>query len=232
VVYALFVWWQRTTSSPLMDLGILTRRPVAAGALVILIATALMIAVFLLGSFYFQRLQGYSAIATGLLFLPVALATMGGAHVAGSVIARTGARLLGLLALGIAALGLAIPAIWGGPVATVVGMSAAALGIGAAFVVASATALGQIDPHEAGLASGIVSTFHEFGAAIGAAVISSIAAASFAGTADTGDAGFAQGFAFAAITAAVAGLLAFLAIPRRPTTPSQRTAGQVDADTP
>ncbi|MCD2440885.1 MFS transporter [Agromyces sp. SYSU K20354] len=214
VIYALFAWWQRTTRSPLMDLAILTRRTVAAGTFVILIATALMIAVFLLGSFTFQRLHGFGAIVTGLLFLPVAIATMAGAHVAGMIIARVGARPLALLGLGMAAVGLAIPAIWQNPVATVAGMSVAAIGIGAAFVVASATALGRIDPREAGLASGIVSTFHEFGAAIGAAVISSIAAASFAGTTD---AGFAQGFAFAAITAAVAAVVASLLIPgRRP----------------
>jgi ribosomal protein S18 acetylase RimI-like enzyme len=47
------------------------------------------------------------------------------------------------------------------------------------FVVASATALGQVGPHEAGLASGIVSTFHEFGVSRGfatAAVVAAVAA--------------------------------------------------------
>ena len=46
-------------------------------------------------------------------------------------------------------------------------LSIAAAGTGALFVVASATALGQVALHEAG----IVSTFHEFGASIGAAVV-------------------------------------------------------------
>jgi hypothetical protein len=55
----------------------------------------------------------------------------------------------------------------GGSVAMVAGISLAAAGTGAVFVVASATALGQVSPPEAGLASGIVSTFREFGAALG-----------------------------------------------------------------
>jgi hypothetical protein len=92
----------------------------------------------------------------------------------------------------------------------VVGMCVGAVGIGATFVVASATALGQVAPHEAGLASGLVSTFHEFGAALGAAVVSSIAAASLVGTSDRG---FENAFVFAAITAAVAGVVSALVIP-------------------
>ncbi len=74
VLYAVFAWVQRTVRSPLMDLRILTRRPVAAGTFLILVATALMIAVFFLGSFYLQHFKGYGALRTGLLFLPVAVA--------------------------------------------------------------------------------------------------------------------------------------------------------------
>lgn len=110
----------------------------------------------------------------------------------------------------IAALGTAMPALWDGSALVVTGISVAAAGIGAAFVAASTTALAQIDHREAGLASGILSTFHEFGAALGVAVVSSIAAASIAGTSSTG---FTHGFTFAAITAAVAAVLALLVVP-------------------
>src|SRR3990170_2305832 len=68
----------------------------------------------------------------------------------------------------------------------------------------SATALGHIAAHEAGITSGIVSTFHEFGASLGAAVISSVAAASLAGTTTRG---FQAGFTLACVAAVVAGLL-------------------------
>jgi EmrB/QacA subfamily drug resistance transporter len=210
VMYATFARWQRTTKAPLMDLQILARRPVAAGTFLILVATALMIAVFFLGSFYLQHRHGYGALRTGLLFLPVAVATMLGANTAGRVIGRLGARPLALAGLGTAAVGMAVPSLWAGPGAMVGGISVAAAGIGATFVVASTTALAQVGQHEAGLASGIVSTFHEFGAALGAAVISSIAGASILGTGGTG---FTRGFAAAAVTAAVAGALAAIVVP-------------------
>ena len=66
------------------------------------------------------------------------------------------------------------------PTALIIGMSAAAIGIGAALVTATITALAQARPEEAGIRSGLVSTFHEFGSALGVAVPSSLAASSVA----------------------------------------------------
>ncbi|OZM70787.1 MFS transporter [Amycolatopsis antarctica] len=212
VGYAVFVWWQRTARSPLMDVALLARRPVATGTFLILTATALMIAVFFLGTFYFQNANGYGALHTGLLFLPVALATMLGANLTGRALARVGARGLAVTGLIAAAIGMAVPALWMHPATVVVGVAIAAAGTGAIFVVASATALGQVAPHETGIASGIVSTFHEFGASLGAAVVSSIAAASLVG--DTLG-GFTDAFTVAAIAAAVAAAVAAVLTPGR-----------------
>jgi EmrB/QacA subfamily drug resistance transporter len=89
-LYLVFVVRVRHAAQPLMDLRLLGRRPVVVGTLLVLVATALMITVFFLGSFYFQNYRGYNALQTGLLFLPVALATMAGATVAGRVLARLG----------------------------------------------------------------------------------------------------------------------------------------------
>ncbi len=210
VLYAGFAVLQSRLREPLMDLRILTRRPVAAGTYLILVATALMIAVFFLGSFYLQHKQGYGALRTGLLFLPVAVATIVGAQLAGRMIGTVGPRRLTLVALAVAAAGTAVPAIWDGSVQLVLGVSVASAGIGATFVAASTTALANVAHHEAGLASGIVSTFHEFGAAIGAAAVSSIAAASIAGASDVG---FTRGFTFIAVTAAVSAVLGLLVVP-------------------
>ena len=213
-LYAAFVVRQRLGSSPLMNVRLLTRRPVATGTLLIAVATALMIMMFFLGTFALQEHHGYGALTTGLLFLPVALSTMLGANVAGRIIGRAGARMLAVTGLVVAAAGLAIPALWTGVAAMVAGMAVASAGTGSLFVVASATALGQVAPHEAGLASGIVSTFHEFGASLGAAISSSIAAVSIAGA---GAEGFTRGFATGAVVAIVTAFAA-LAI-----TPSSRS---------
>lgn len=210
VLYGIFAWVQRTVRSPLMDLRILTRRPIAAGTFLLLIATALMIAIFFLGSFYLQHFQQYGALRTGLLFLPVAIAAIVGAQVAARLVGHVGARAVALIGFVIAAAGMAVPAMWEGAAPIVIGMTVGTVGLGAAFVAASTTTFAQIDYREAGLASGLLSTFHEFGASLGVAVASSIAAASLAGTVSSG---FTHGFTFAAITAAVAAVVALIVVP-------------------
>ncbi|MEU8798256.1 MFS transporter [Spirillospora sp. NPDC048819] len=210
--YLAFVARQKTARSPMMDVALLVRRPVATGTFLILMATALMIAVFFLGTFYFQHGEDFGALQTGLLFLPVAVATMLGANLTGRTIARTGARPLAVGGLVIAAIGMAVPALSMHPATVVAGTAIAGAGTGAMFVVASATALGQVAPHESGIASGIVSTFHEFGASIGAAVISSVAAVSLVG--DTLS-GFKDGFVVAAVAAAAGALAAAVLTPGR-----------------
>lgn len=208
--YLLFGWRQRTAASPLMDLTLLRRRPVAAGVFVIGIATALMVAVFFLGSFYLQEYADRGPLVTGLLFLPVALFTMAGANLGGRIIGRTGGRGLGVVGLAVAAVGLAAAAVWPSTTGVVTGISLAAAGIGGLFVVAAATALGNVDPHEAGIASGVLSTFHEFGASLGAAVVSSVAAA---GLTAQSVVGYSDAFATAAVAAVLAALIAGAAIP-------------------
>ncbi|NYJ00953.1 EmrB/QacA subfamily drug resistance transporter [Nocardioides thalensis] len=222
VLYLLFGLRQRTARTPLMDLGLLARRPVASGTFLIVSATALMVAGFFLGTFYLQHHAGKGALLTGVLFLPIAIATMAGATAGGHLIARTGARVLAASGFVVAALGFSVPALLDGATAVVVGIAGGALGLGVLFVAASATALGMIAPHEAGIASGIVSTFHEFGASLGAAVISSVAAASIAGSTA---AGFTDGFTLAAAVAATAALVSLVLVPGRTTGSVPHTGG-------
>lgn len=222
VLYLLFGLRQRTAPAPLMDLALLARRPVAAGTFLVVTATALMVAGFFLGTFYLQHHAGKDALLTGVLFLPIALATMAGATVGGHLLTRTGARALAVTGFVVAALGLSVPAILDGSAAVVVGIGGGALGLGVLFVAASATALGQVAPQEAGIASGIVSTFHEFGASLGAAVISSVAAASLAGSTT---AGFSDGFTLAAVVAAASALVSLVLVPGRTSGSVPHTGG-------
>lgn len=215
-VYGAFALWQRRATTPLMDLRLLGRRPVVAGIFVIAVTTALMVGAFFLGSFYLQNREGHGALMTGVLFLPVALLTMAAAAAAGRVIGRLGARLLAVVSLAVAAAGFLVPVLWSGTAAMVTGVSVAAAGLGALFVVASATALASVAPHEAGVTSGIVSTFHEFGASAGAAAVSSAAATSIAAHAGarTGS-GFDDAFLVATGLAAVSAVIALWLIPAK-----------------
>ena len=211
-LYGLFGLRQRVARTPLISLELLARRDVLTGVALIFMATALTVAVFFLGSFYFQEHLHYTALVTGLLFLPVALTTMAGANIAGRLLPRAGARALGVSGLVLAAAGLALAGLILVPVVVVVGISIAAAGTGALFVVSAATALGRVEPREAGVASGALSTFHEFGASTGAAVMSTIAAASLAGGTTSG---FVAALTIAAISSVVAAMAIGAALRRR-----------------
>lgn len=93
----------------------------------------------------------------------------------------------------------------------VVATSIAGLGIGAAFVAAAGSMFSVVQPHEAGVASGALSTFHEFGAAAGVSAVSSVAAAALV---TPSFAAFAPGYWFAAIVAAIAGIAALVPVGR------------------
>jgi MFS family permease len=212
VLYIAFAGAERAVAAPLMDLRMLTRRPMAAGAFLMLVATGLLVGGYFLGSFYLQQHRGYSALHTGLSFLPVVAAIIIGSHLASRAIARLDGRILTAASLTLAAAGSAVAAHWAGPVALVAGLSVAALGIGAAFVAAFTIALSRIDPGQAGVGSGIVNTFHELGGAFGVAAVSSIAAPSLA-AASLNSAGFTQAFTFNAAAALAAAALAALIVP-------------------
>jgi EmrB/QacA subfamily drug resistance transporter len=212
VAYAVFVGHLSRSSAPLVDPRLLARRPVLAGTFVLFVTTGLMVAVFFLGTFYLQEAENHGPLATGLLFLPVALATMAGAQAGGRLIGRISARALGVAGLLVAAAGLVVPAVSLSTPTTVVAVSIGSSGLGALFVVAAATALGQVAPEEAGTASGVLSTSHELGSSLGAAVVSGVVAASL--VAGTGS-GFERGYLVAAAVAAASAVLAGVLIPGR-----------------
>jgi MFS family permease len=195
-----------------MDLRMLTRRPIAAGAFLMLVATGLLVGAFFLASFWMQVQRGYSALHTGLLFLPVAVAAIAGATSAGHLLTRLDRRVLVAGALTLAAGGAFVAAYGPGTLALVAGISVAALGIGATFVAAITTAMAGVDASQAGVGSGIVNTFHELGGAVGVAVLSSIAAPSLI-AASTTSAGFTRAFTVSAVAAIASAVIALLVLP-------------------
>ncbi|MEV8019069.1 MFS transporter [Streptomyces sp. NPDC086554] len=213
--YGAFVAVERAQRTPLIDLAVLRRRPVVVGSYLMLVATALLISLFFLGSVFLQEVRGYSALRTGVLFLPVAVATAVGAHLGGQFVGRLGARTTAAVGLGLAGIGTGLltgvgPD--GSPWAVVApGMSVAALGLGSVFVAATTTALGVIAPEEAGVASGVVNTFHEVGGSVGVAVVSTVAAAGIEGGASGG---FTDAFLVCAVAAAVGAAATWALVPR------------------
>jgi EmrB/QacA subfamily drug resistance transporter len=176
-IWAVFAITERRVRRLLLTIALLGRRPVLAGSLLMLAATALMVGGFFLGSFALQHPYHYSALRVGLVFLPAAVATIAGAQAGTQALTRVNAKIVAVTGLVLAAAGYAIAARWTEPAQIVTGLSIATLGIGATFVTAFTASLTDADLAEVGLRSALVSAFHEVGGAAGVAVLSSVAGA-------------------------------------------------------
>lgn len=214
--YLAFSVIERRSTTPLVRPDLIVRRPVVAGAYVMLVASSLMLAYFFLSSLYLQGVLEFGPLRTGLLFLPIAVSVGIGAQLAGRLVGHLGGKPIGLAGFALVAIGGGILSrLSGRPdsyVTLLVGFMIGAFGIGPLFVTALRTTLANVPPPQAGLASGVVNTFHELGGAVGVAVLSTVAASSI-GVHATTTKGFSSAFLAAAVIAGVSAVLAFWLLP-------------------
>jgi EmrB/QacA subfamily drug resistance transporter len=176
-----FVAREATARNPLIPLRIFRSRNVTGANLVQALSIAGMFGVFFLGALYLQRILGYDALETGLAFLPVTI-VMGTLSIRYSerLIMRYGARTLLLpgLVLIAAALVLFTRAPVDGDYWTHVLPVMVLLGTGAgvSFPALMTLAMSGATPSDAGLASGLVNTTAQIGAALGLAVLATLSA--------------------------------------------------------
>jgi EmrB/QacA subfamily drug resistance transporter len=208
-----FVAVERRVARPLLAPGVWRMPAVTSGAAFMLCATGLLTGAFFLNSVYLQSVLGWSALETGLAFLPLVAAIGAGVHVTSRAVSGVGSRALiagGLALVGAGALLLALAPDDARYAADVLpGLLVLGLGVGLAFPAVSIAAMSEVEHDRAGSASGLMSTAHEVGAALGVAVLSSIAASSAGGF----GAGYGDAFLVAAITAGVLAALAVVAVP-------------------
>jgi sugar phosphate permease len=176
---------------------------------------------------YLAQVKGYSPIKVGLAYLPWPVAMAAAANVAHHLGKRIGPRILLAVGLAFVAAGLftygRLPA--GGSYAADVlpGMILTAVGAGLAWANLFLVATAGVSPEESGLAAGIVNTSQQLGAALGLAVLASIAAArtnhirrSNPGVpAHALVEGFQRGFVVGGVVVAVGALVALLGVPQR-----------------
>jgi EmrB/QacA subfamily drug resistance transporter len=197
---------ERRAARPLVPPVTWRNRSLVSGSLVLLGATGVLVGAFFLNTLLMQDVLGWSPLETGLAFLPLVLVILAGTHVAARLLPRVGTRAVVAAGLLLAASGALL--LSGAPddaayAADILpGFVSMGLGLGLVFVGVSITAMSDVDPHAAGLASGILTTAHELGAALGVAVLAAVA---------TGAGGIAAGYGDGfLIAAAVSGALAVL----------------------
>lgn len=191
-VGAAFVAWESRTRAPLMPLNIFCHRNLRTASLVGVLWTAAMFAMFFLSALYLQLVLHYSPLKVGLAFAPGNLIMMAfSLGLSAKLVLRFGFAKPLALGLGLVSLALmwfARAPVHGHFVVDVLpAMILVGVGAGLAFNPVLSAAVSDVDPQNAGLASGIANTAFMMGGALGLAVLASAAAARTHALAASGD---------------------------------------------
>jgi len=240
LLFAAFALRERRATCPLVPFAVVRRRATAAANGLMLTAAGALFALFFFLTLYMQVVQGWSALRTGLSYVPFSLTlAVASALVAramarwriqprlliatGSLIAAGGFLLMLRLEPGGSYAGELLPA-----------LMVVATGLGFAFVPLTTAATGGAGEHAGGLVSGLLTTSQQIGGALGIAVLVTLASdrtahllAEGAARADALAGGFHLAFLAAAgllvAAAALAPLLGRVTpAPARPARPAER----------
>jgi EmrB/QacA subfamily drug resistance transporter len=170
---------ERRVPTPLVPPATWRIRSLTSASTVMAVITGGIVGAIFISSLFLQQVLGSSPIVAGVEFLPLAAAITAGAALASKVIGHVGpTRLMvgGLLVVAAGAAYLATmdadPSYW---TDVLPGFVVIGLGTGPMFVAVSIAAMAGVGPEQSGLASGVMMTGHEVGAALGVATLTAVA---------------------------------------------------------
>jgi EmrB/QacA subfamily drug resistance transporter len=163
----------------LMPLRIFSNRDRSAANLIMLCVGTAMFGLFFFLTIFVQTVWGYSALKSGVAYLPMVGAIMLMAGVSSQLIARIGARPLLIAGSVLSAGGM----FWMSRItehSTYTGsllgpMLVAGAGLGMLFMPLTLVALSKVQDRDAGLASSLVNTGQQVGGSIGLAILGTVA---------------------------------------------------------
>ena len=216
-----FALLELRTPQPLLRVQRLSDRAIGGGFTMMLAASALTFGSFLLSSLYLQNVLGTGALATGLAFLPLAVALAAGVHVASEMIDRAGVRSPRAGEFVVTAAGMVLLS---RQQRRELRQRRAArdarrrYGLGVIAVSVSVAVLTGARHEESGMLSGLNTTGHKIGGSLGGAVLATVATAALGGAAGPSAAaaladGIGDAFLVAAGIAAVSAIFAAVVLP-------------------
>jgi EmrB/QacA subfamily drug resistance transporter len=180
VLLVAFVLIELRTAEPSLPPRVFTERNRAGAFLVSLLMGLSMFGMFLFLVYYLQGTLGYSALKSGLAFLPFSAGVIVAAGLASNLLPRFGPRPLMAGGTAVASVGMwlltGISDTSGFTSHVLPAEILLSLGMGFAFVALSSTALVGVKEHDAGVASALVNTMQQVGGSLGTALLNTIAA--------------------------------------------------------
>lgn len=165
-------------SYAMMPLRTFRNRSRSGAYVVMLIIGAAMFGMFFFVTYFVQLVLGYSALKTGLAFLPVAFVIGIAAQISAALMPRLGPRNLILFGSVVMTGGMfflaTIKADSGYLTHLLPALIILAFGIGSIFVPLTTVAVAGVEPHEAGLASALLNVGQQVGGSIGLSVLTTV----------------------------------------------------------
>jgi EmrB/QacA subfamily drug resistance transporter len=186
LLLAVFVVVEQRIANPLLPMRIVLDRNRGGSYLAMFLAAIGMFGVFLFLTYYLEVTLQYSAVRTGLAFLPLTLVLVVVAGVGnGILLTRVSARMLipsGLLLSGVGMALLTRIGLHANYAADVL-PTLLLVGFGLGLVFAPAFTIGTlgVDPEDAGVASATINVAQQIGGSIGTSLLNTIAATAAAG---------------------------------------------------
>jgi len=177
LMLALFIWFERRTESPMLDMAVFRNPRFSASSLAITIAFFVLMGMMFFLTQYLQEVLGLSPFDAGVRMLPVAAGMVVGGPLGARLAERFGVKLVVASGLAFVAGAMALLAQTdvGGPY----GLIAAALGLmgfgmGTAMSPATDAIMGTLDERHLSVGSAMNDTTRLVGGALGVAVLGSL----------------------------------------------------------
>jgi DHA2 family methylenomycin A resistance protein-like MFS transporter len=176
----LLVRAERRRTAPMLPLGLFRSVNLSAATGVGVLFNLCLYGALICLSLFLQQARHESALATGLLILPMSAAVGVGSMASGPLTARLGARIPMIAGLALAGAGAALLAAAGAdaPLAMITGGSVLLGMCSLAMPAMTAVVVGSAGAEHAGVASGILNTARQAGGALGVALLGALLASS------------------------------------------------------
>jgi EmrB/QacA subfamily drug resistance transporter len=187
LLLALFLWMQymQRNGEPLVPFSIFKDRNFAIMNFVVAAIGFGMLGLFLPLTIYLQSVLGMTALKAGFTLAPMSLISMFVAPVAGRMADKVGGKWILFAGVSLFASGMGIlissAHVGSGAGHLLPGLIVAGFGLGMTFAPLQTIAMRNIQPREAGAASGLINTTRQLGAVIGSAAVGALLQAQLSG---------------------------------------------------
>jgi MFS transporter, DHA2 family, methylenomycin A resistance protein len=178
VTAPLFVWTESRSAAPMLPLKFFRAPGFSVAVIYGVIVNLTYYGIVFLLTLYLQRVHGYSALRTGLAYLPLTATFFGVNILSGWLVGRTGARLPMVLGALVDGAGFGLFLLLGANSPYLLMLPAFLLlpcGMGLGVPAMTTTVLSAVDKQASGTASGVLNAARQAAGAIGVALFGSLA---------------------------------------------------------